>query len=378
MTTSSLTNINNLSALLQALYAGPLETIPWQYFLQTIRTTLNADGAILILRHPSEHDFGAMITDGFPELGQKKNTLYSENLYTLDPFVNLPAGKVVTLQEHIGSDELSNSAFYQQALQPFGIFHLLGIDIYEPGGFKASFRLSRRAEHKPFDQQQKDFCALLIPHLQQAITIHSRLNELESERSLYASAVGQMSVATLLLNDKQQVIKTNGIAKQLLAQKDGVKLRANKLELDNNHANTQLREIINKALQEQPSCSLVQAMSVPRTAGKSPLGLIIRPIPINEWAEDQSNPTIAIFISDPEQKSQASQHILSQLFNLTAAESRLALLLANGLSLDEAVAKQNISRNTGRAHLRSIFAKTEVKQQTQLVSLILKSVASLG
>ncbi len=49
----------------------------------------------------------------------------------------------------------------------------------------------------------------------------------------------------------------------------------------------------------------------------------------------------------------------------------------NGL-VDEIGEQLNISTNTGRAHLRSIFAKTGVTQQTQLVSLILRSVANLG
>ena len=52
--------------------------------------------------------------------------------------------------------------------------------------------------------------------------------------------------------------------------------------------------------------------------------------------------------------------------------------MANGLSLDEAAELLNIRRNTARAHLRSIFSKTGVRRQTELVRLILNSVVSLG
>ncbi len=54
------------------------------------------------------------------------------------------------------------------------------------------------------------------------------------------------------------------------------------------------------------------------------------------------------------------------------------MLLANGLTLDEASEELDISRNTARAHLRSIFSKTGVTRQTVLVRLILRSVATLG
>nr|MDT0253635.1 LuxR C-terminal-related transcriptional regulator [Endozoicomonas sp.] len=54
------------------------------------------------------------------------------------------------------------------------------------------------------------------------------------------------------------------------------------------------------------------------------------------------------------------------------------MILANGLTLDETAEELGISRNTARAHLRSIFSKTGVTRQTMLVRLILKSVATLG
>jgi len=37
-----------------------------------------------------------------------------------------------------------------------------------------------------------------------------------------------------------------------------------------------------------------------------------------------------------------------------------------------------VARNTARAHLRAIFAKTGVGRQSELVQLVLRSVASLG
>ncbi|MNN15611.1 Bacterial regulatory protein, luxR family [compost metagenome] len=87
---------------------------------------------------------------------------------------------------------------------------------------------------------------------------------------------------------------------------------------------------------------------------------------------------MAIFIGDPEQESRAPQEIVRALFDLTPSEAQLTLLLANGLTLDEASDELGISRNTARAHLRSTFSKTGVTRQTMLVRLILRSVATLG
>ena len=77
-------------------------------------------------------------------------------------------------------------------------------------------------------------------------------------------------------------------------------------------------------------------------------------------------------------KSQASQEVVRKLFDFTPAETQLALQLADGLTLEEAADELCIAKNTARAHLRAIFAKTGVTRQATLVRMLLSSVVSLG
>jgi len=55
-----------------------------------------------------------------------------------------------------------------------------------------------------------------------------------------------------------------------------------------------------------------------------------------------------------------------------------ALLLTNGLTLEEAAEESGISKNTARTHLRAIFSKTGVTRQATLVRILLGSVVPLG
>ena len=106
--------------------------------------------------------------------------------------------------------------------------------------------------------------------------------------------------------------------------------------------------------------------------------LLVRPVPMSQWSEGQSSPCAAVFVSDPDLPELADRQTLGDLFELTPAESNLAILLARGLSLAEASDAQTISQHTARAQLKSIFAKTGVSRQAELVRLVIKSVASLG
>jgi DNA-binding CsgD family transcriptional regulator len=87
---------------------------------------------------------------------------------------------------------------------------------------------------------------------------------------------------------------------------------------------------------------------------------------------------IAVYTRDPDTTAEIEGELVRQLFDLTPAEAAVARRLASGLSLEDAATSLSISRNTARAHLRSIFSKSGITRQTELVRLMLSSAAVLG
>ncbi len=375
-------HIDSYEQLIEAIYEAPLEQPAWRQCLQQLKTAFAAESAVLMLRHPSEFDRGVILLEGMPNLeGQLGENVYGDQLYASDPFVNLPPNQVVTLDESFNMEELTKTEFYRLGMEPFNIFHILGLDLHSGSAIDATLRLTRPREAKSFSSDDRKRLTRLVPHLLRALRIHSRIEHMEAERELYATAVSQFSVATLLLDEQQQLVSANPMGEQLLEEKDGIRLSGNKLALERRSDSSQLRELVEQAIdaRKRGDSVFAQAMPVFRPSGKPQYGLVVRPLPLNRYSDSEADPVVALFISDPSAELDTPQQsALCQLFGLTPAESKLALQLANGLSLDEASAKLHISRNTGRAHLRSIFAKTDVAQQTQLVRLILKSVANLG
>lgn len=380
--------------LIGLIYQGPLETRPWESFLPHIREIMNAQVVSLVLRPPAAGDRGVIlncrrtererddeaVNSSLADPNDWEAITYREQFFALDPFINLPPGKVVTQRELVPDDELLASEYYLNYLEPIGIFHILGFDAVEPDGLVARLRFSRRREEPPFDAGHKSLCERLLPHLQRAIQIHARLNRMESERALYAGAVDQLAVATVILDEQERVLSCNSVAQAMLDEKDGLLVCEQVLQADHRKVNEQLKQLVRDAIAAQLSGepSMARALRIPRPSGLPDLGLVVRPIPSSEWAEGQSSPCVAIFISDPRMHEDASRQLLAELFELTPAEANLAIKLARGLSLAELSAEQNISQHTARAQLKSIFSKTRVTRQAELVRLVLKSVASLG
>jgi DNA-binding CsgD family transcriptional regulator len=377
--------------LLGAVYEGPLETTPWQTFLPLCREMLNAKVISLVLRPPAEGDRGVILNQLRTDVGARltvqladpndwQTSVYREQFFALDPFINLPPGTVVTLQELLPAAALQDSEYYRRYLQPAGVLHILGADIGAPGSFQARLRFSRGPDEAPFCAGDKALCALIVPHLERAIAIHASLNRVESERDLFAGAVEQLAVGTILLDENGHFLKANQPATRILAEKDGLQVRNGQLQLATRQRTQDLQALIQRVLASahRNETAVVEALRVARPSGHADLGLMVRLVPQIEWAEAQNRPAVAVFISDPEQTSAASQQTLMQLFGLTRAEAVLATLLTRGLSLQEAAAELQVSPHTARAQLRSIFAKTGVTRQAELIRLLVKSVAALA
>lgn len=371
--------LEQLDRLVGAIYEGPMETPPWQSALQMMRDSLRAAHVTLMLRPPSSDNTGVMINTG--SVTKQGVESYETHFFAMDPFVRLTEGEVVTAEELIGKQWLQ-STVYQEYLRPLGVRHLLGADIYTKEGIECRLRITRPHDSQPFSAEDKALCRFLLPHLKRSIQLHARLDFLECERQLFAGTVNRMLLGIISFSQNGSILETNQEARRILAEKDGIWLSGNNLAVEVTQEGRELQRMIRQALSGTASGqgpAMVEAMSVTRPSGRAKLGVLVRTIPLGTWSESRQRPAVAVFLRDPESSAaQPSHELVRRLFGLTRMEASLALLLAEGLTLDEAAEKMDVRRNTARTHLRSIFCKTGVTRQTMLVRLLLNSVITLG
>jgi DNA-binding CsgD family transcriptional regulator len=370
--------VAEFSALLKALFAGPYEEPPWDSFLEAFCVAMKSMAVTLILDPPASEGPGYIINASGRLLPGSR--FYREQFFSSDPFVKLPEGQPVTISEFLQQEEFQASDFNQLFLKPTGVRFILGLDFRTNTDILVRFRVSRGENSTDFGTEERALASLLLPHLRQSVEIFARLSRAASERTLYAGTLNQMAVGTIILDGHGKMLDKDRIAEALLKQADGVSSVSGMLRLNDRAASARLNETIRRIVESEKrgERSLVEAIRVERPSGKRDFGLIVKPAPQPRYLDEQHIPAIVVFISDPDRHTAMAPAALAKLFGLTPAEAAFAVLLGDGLTLDEAAAEQSIARNTARAHLRSIFAKTGVSRQTQLVRLIVTSLAQLG
>jgi pSer/pThr/pTyr-binding forkhead associated (FHA) protein len=181
-------------------------------------------------------------------------------------------------------------------------------------------------------------------------------------------ALDRLKLGIVLLGRDGSVVFVNHSARVILERAEGLSAGPSGLHSSDPAIARQLRAVL-KSAAGQPSHG--GALLVPQGSGQHPLTVVVTPLSRASRPAGCAGAVVAVFISDPDQGIGSGQGLLSRLYGLTPAETRLTGELLQGYTLEEAAEELGISLQTGRTHLRHIFAKTGTRRQSELLRLLL-------
>ncbi|GAB5505888.1 MAG: hypothetical protein Rhirs2KO_10510 [Rhizobiaceae bacterium] len=243
---------------------------------------------------------------------------------------------------------------------------------------KYTLYVFRQAGKPGFDTEEASVCEILVSQLARGMELSARLGASEIERNLYSSVMDRLSVGVVIIDLNGRILKCSATAEEALAARDGLQIQAGKLRATCAKEDRELQGAMKAAAQSviDGEFSATRGLSLTKLSGSRNLGVIVQPV-AGKFGQGQPA-SVAVYIRDPEANSEVEGELVRQLFDLTPAEAAVARRLTAGLTLEDAAASLAISRNTARAHLRSIFSKSGITRQTELVRLMLNSAAVLG
>jgi DNA-binding CsgD family transcriptional regulator len=262
------------------------------------------------------------------------------------------------------AEEIDKHPYYQEFLAPHRLRWYAGIKI-ACGDDLWAVALQRTIDQGPFTPEEKNELARVSGRLSTGAAIARSLSASAATGALEAFEMS--GTAVVLLNRLGLVFKANQSAERLLV--DDIQIVKGQLTARDARATTALNRAI-RSLLWRPNGGLSAPVALPRASRRPLLAYPARlsSSTANALADCQA----MVILIDPETRSRTPEMSLRSVFRLTEAEARLAAQLAFGNSLETVADQFGIAKETARSQLKSIFAKTGVHRQAELVAVLAK------
>ncbi len=340
----------------------------WTAALTSLSDALDAFGIVLMPvssrvpgQLPTSHGYGETI-----------DTYVREGWFTND--VRL-AGVPAMLRKHVIDDNdsmpfnlLTHTSYYNDFMRKCGIGPFAAMSVPYADELVA-IAISRPLDGANFQEEEIIALKRIRPRIIAGAQISAQLDS--ARNSGISDSLDAMPDAAALLDREGKVIRMNAACTALLTR--GLVLRYG--YLGSNHransanAQTYLRMAITPVEYAHPVASRPFLLT---REDRFPLILRAQRLTGLCW-HYFSQAWGLVLINDPETGRTPQAELLGALFQLTPAETRVALEVLEGGKDARALSDDlGLSHETVRHHLKSIFAKTGARTQAGLVSLLLR------
>ncbi len=192
----------------------------------------------------------------------------------------------------------------------------------------------------------------------------------EDRRQNVLASLDRLNVSAFIANGSGSVRCMNACAEALIAADPAVRVVASRLRFADPSLNATLETALRRATQAPPRSSLF-----PLRSGKNEVWEVnVSPFELRREEASPAWPPLAlVIIARPRPDAERIGRRVRRLYGLTQAEARVTAALTLGETVEQIAHAHGVRTSTVRAQVRSIFDKTGVHRQSDLVRLALSS-----
>ncbi len=301
--------------------------------------------------------------------------LYLETYYALDEAVprlrRLPDGQVVPQGSLYTDEEKNASPVYNEALQLARIQNGLNLRLDGPDGSRITWAIADPVSGDGWSTGQVETIRRVLPHLRQFVRVR---HALVNARALGSSAVALLEntrFGVIQLDLRGRIVALNDHADDLVRNGDGLTVQGGNLYAVSADDNAVLQKLLAGALPPFGIRAESGSMTVKRPIVGPRLVLHVNPLGGAQLDTRPSDVAALVLVVDPESRSPIDPDLVGAALGLTPAESRVAILLAQGRTVGNIALTTGRSEDTIRWHVKHIFSKLSITRQVELVPLVL-------
>lgn len=351
----------DLQRITSALAGASVDPSRWNSALETVATSTNSYGTLLLpvigdlpfvsLTPAMGKTFEIYVKDGW----HARDERYRGTQYLLKH-------GVTTDDDCMSGDARRKSPFYQDFLAANQLTGYVGVRV---GRGDCVWNLSLQRSPREGDFSKREIASLtrLANSLDSISKVASALGAARGDAALDAFQFSNRPA--ILFNRKCEVVRVNSAAEDLLG--DDLQISQGRLRSQNPHETELLNRSI-RALLWTAMASIIPPLTIRKSAGGKLVVYLMR-LPGLSDSPLSAFHAIAV-ISDTDASRSYSLATLRAAFDLTSAESRLAIAIGNGQDLESFARDARVSKETVRNQLKTVFAKTGTKRQAELAAML--------
>lgn len=359
-------------SLVGAIYGSLTQDTPWVEALELLRAALNANVACLRVSlkgaSPREYLFAAG-----PKASQEAIAEWeARRARELLPLELRPGeARVVNWSELAPSGEMS------EMLLRYDVACMAVMLVAADEGVEYLLQASRGGAEGEYSPEELSLFSMIGEHFGRALKLRKELVTAQVVNGFQSDALDRLGIAAILVSSDGHINALNEAAHRILADHEGLRICGGRLRTVDVRDDRLFQSIVKEVLASgRADCS--RAMLLKSGGEGRDLNLLVSARRSLSLVSHRTETCALIFVRRSSVANDGDVDVLQQLFSFTRAEAKLALGLAKGKRLEDVEAELNITHNTARAHLRSMFVKADVNRQSELVHVLANSLAPLG
>lgn len=365
----------HFQALIEKIYSASTSPSEWPATLKSIATAYDATSADFHGWQREIRNIEFFVNYNLDDLLEDYQAHYIHINPRIDFFDHDPQRRKAFFDYlYMTEKEIRSNEFCAWLDREGDALYGVGLRVEDNGFHQAAcgIHFSRRQGHP--SKETIEQIARLTPHLSRAVKITRKLETARFENTAFEDAINYMKCGILLTDGNGYILHANKSAEAIISENDGLTTQKNRLTTSKKRYSSQLQKAINEALQIDKATLEDQrtTLTIPRASDGVPYELLIAPFSNHEGFLTANAAKALVLISYPESKSQISPTLLQQLYELTPAEARLCVSMADGVSFHDLPDRLGITESTFRSRIRNVCAKTGTKKQIELLALLVR------
>lgn len=363
-----------IDRIVDDLYAGVLEPVAWERGLKGIARLIGGQGPFLLSFNPTTAAvLRDQIYDYDPEVFRNFRDQWSAKDIRLPAALRVPIDTAMTERTLLPKGEWERCEAYNEFFRINDAPWLVTAWLHKSPEKVALFSVQATRARGPFDERDIARVQRLVPHVRRALAIKDRIESDVLRNQSLLHAFERVPFGMMILDASGHVLDASGVAIEALQNTGALRREPGGRFAFAGSAGRSLHQLIASSMHDG---HLIDGhIHLPRGPGLSPLSLLLTPLPALAVAWFAAEPRWLLFIFDPETQVHADPDSIRLDLGISAREAELASLLAAGRTLELAAGQLGISFETVRAHLRSIFGKTGLHTQADLIRRVLSGPA---